>query len=241
MLENVAPASQDFIGSICGRAVDAIDGRPLTNLVLPFANVEVQHFEDVGCVSLFSMQPEADGRFLIDGRERRLLPGAYRVNVRVEDYLPAASGRLRVAHGENADMGDVALAPVPIRIDVITPCVILPGGLCEWDVLVTNRSGGRFSGVAWSIVEVLGAGPAPLRVRFQVDPEGDTPGSPGTLSLEQDESSPLRFALRMPPSVPAGTKLRASVYVGRSPGGPFDPVAEHVACCVVKSADGLTA
>lgn len=235
-LGDIAMEPLSFIGSISGRVVDAVSGAALPGIAPPFSIVELQRCEVFGCVGLVSFQPDFDGNFFIEGPPYQLIPGDYRVIVRAEDYLATESATLTIGTNEHVEFGNVAVDPLPIGFDVITPCVISPRGLCQFDVHLTNRSGRSFGAALWSIVEYYGATSPPVFTRFQIGSKGISDPAPQRFWLAPGETRPFRFAFWVPASVPPGSTVCASVAVGELPTGVFAPISDRFAFCATKDA-----
>ncbi len=232
---DVALAPLSFIGTLTGRLIDATDGMPLTGFGPPFAVVELQRCDFGSCFAVVAILPDLDGRFTLEGVLYQLPPGDYRLVGRAEDYLPGESAIVAIGANEDVEFGDFGLLPQPIQLGAVTPCEIVhPSGICRYSIEIRNRGATRFRGVAWSVIEYFGAGPAPVFTRFQVGEKGVTDATPRKLSIDAGQDALLNFGVRVPSSVPVGSTICASISIGQMPGSVFQPVGERFAFCALK-------
>jgi hypothetical protein len=233
------------IGSISGRAVDALSADPLPGDQEPFAFASLIRCDDPECVSGFSvafLQAGPDGRFTFTSPffGSAILPGTYQVEIAANQYQPSRSAPVEVGEGADVDLGDVAVTPLPLQILDLQPCTsIVPpwgerGARCTYRVRVRNASAQRFPGAAWSTVFAFGIGSPLDFTSFQV-------GDPKTLTLDPGESELVRFTVRIPGTVAVGAFVCPEVFIGTNSRYPyFNSAGQGGFFCVEKDASGLS-
>ncbi len=140
------------IGSISGRVVSAFSGEPLSGIESPYAFAELFRCSNAGCFNYVVFLPiDADGMFRVETDDigAPLEIGSYLVAARAEGYQPAETAPFAVGEAENYDVGDIALAPPPISMINVLPCVDLPaeGGVCRYTVDVHNNTADDIRGL----------------------------------------------------------------------------------------------
>ncbi len=225
-----------LIGSISGRLVDAIDGRPLSGYSPPYPYLYLQRCEEFGCYVVASSSPDDLGRFRFDGVLYLLSPGTYQVIAFAEDYRESRSASIEVGAFKHVGIGDLPITPFPIQFGAVQGCEILVGGgLCEYGIEVLKRGPGHYKGAAWSAVEFYPA-PSYRVTRFQVGRNGASHPAPLKLNLKQGQREMLTFQLEVPASVPDGSFLCATAAVGSDPSPQFDSQGDrYVFCASVQS------
>jgi hypothetical protein len=230
-----------LIGSISGRAVDAVTGEPISGSGPPFASIFLERCDSGGCFIIAGASPDVDGRFVFDGALSFIPPGTFRLRGFAEDYVEAVSAEFPVGAFEDVDTGDFPLTPFPIRFGAVQECQIpFGGGACDYGIEITNRSPDRYRGEAWSIVEVFPPGAA-RNTRFQLGSNGAGMPIPQRINLRQGESMTLSFQLEVPPRVADGTTVCATVTVGRDPVPQFRNQGDRFVFCSVKQSNGFEA
>lgn len=233
------------IGSISGRAVDAVSVGPLPGDREPFAFVNLIRCDDPECTSetfVANQSTGADGRFTFASPffGQPIVPGTYRVEISANQYQPSRSAPVAVAEGADVDLGDVPVTPLPMQFldPQVCDSIVPPSGeaaaRCIYRVRVRNTTAQRFRGAAWSVINAFGIG-SPLD--FTVFPVGD----PKPLTVDAHDSEFVRFSVRIPETVAVGALVCPTILVGTNRRNPFfNTTGRHDFFCVVKDASGLS-
>jgi hypothetical protein len=229
------------IGTVSGRVVDAVTGKPVSGLLPPYALVFLERCENGACYGFAGANPDADGRFQFDGAVFSIPPGTFRLRGFADDYRESVSAEFPLGAFEDLDVGDFPLTPFPIQFGAVEECRIPPGGgPCEFSISAENRGPGRYRGEAWATVETFTPG-ANRNTRFQVGNVGATNPMPQRINLRQGESATLGFRLDVPASVLDGTLFCATITVGREPDPQFQTQGDRFIFCAVKQDGGFEA
>jgi hypothetical protein len=225
------------IGSIAGRAVDALTANPLPGETEPFAFVTLLRCEgDQGCGEVNGQPADPAGRFLFDRdfAGRPLEVGTYQVEVLADQYLGTQTDPFVVGKDEDRDVGDVPLRPFPVQFSNITTCSNLHAktATCRYSVTVTNRTGRRLDAEAWSLVQGFALGTFTDFTEFQT----------GTrqLTLQSEESKVARFEFRIPAEVRVDATICTSLMVSRRHAASFDTVGAAGLFCITKGDAGFS-
>jgi hypothetical protein len=224
------------IDYIAGTITDAASGAPLPGDASPFAFVFLQQCGDFGCIDINWQPAASDGsfRFERDFNGTPLRGGDYVISAGAEQYQFQQTERHTVGEGEALDVGAVGLTPFPVQFSAAQGCTIpSAGGVCNFSVQVTNRTPGRISGKAWSIVNGWQLGSFIGFTTFQTD-------SPLNIRLDPGASQTLRFRFRVRGAVADGAMICSSGSVGQNPDAFFHPVGRGFLFCLVKGEGGLT-
>ncbi|MGH8478716.1 MAG: MSCRAMM family protein [Gammaproteobacteria bacterium] len=233
------------IGSISGRAVDALSAEPLAGDREPFAFVNLIRCDDVACTSGTSVAAQStgpDGRFAFASPffGSAIVPGTYQVEIAANQYQPGRSAPAAVAEGADVDLGDVPVTPVPMQLldPQVCDSIVTPSGeiaaRCTYRVRVRNATAQRFRGAAWSVINAFGIGSPVNFTVFQA-------GEPKKLTLDAGESEVVRFTVRIPETVAVGALVCPSILVGTNRRYPFfNTTGSRDFFCVVKGESGLS-
>lgn len=225
-----------LIGTVSGRAVDAVTGDPVTGFMPPFAVIFLERCETDICFAVAAANPDLDGRFSFDGRIFSIPPGTFRLRGIADDYEESVFPEFAVGAFEDVDVGDFSLTPFPIQFGSVQECQVPPGGgLCEFSITASNRGPGRYRGEAWATVDVSTPG-ASRNTRFQVGNVGATNPMPRRINLQQGEVATLGFQLDVPATVQDGTLVCVTVAVGRDPDPQFNTQGDRFISCALKQA-----
>ena len=227
------------IGSISGRAVDAVSRQPLSGESPTSAEVSLFRcrgddcFEQVGARRL-----GADGRFRFDSDfvGTPLLVGRYKVEIFAPEFPTAARGPFDVGAAQNLDLGDIALTPPPIRLADIRPCVIpAGGGVCRYSVALQNNTTTTLRGTAWSVVDASGLFDGVFRSLFEASAmRGTDTVRRISVAVPARRSRVLTFQFDVPASVPSGTSFCTQVFFGPDPSPLVHPSRQSSLFCVEK-------
>ncbi len=227
-----------FIGSISGRLVDALDGRPLTNSAPDYATLQLRFCPSPGfCNPVAEGVPDSQGRFTIDGRANFLLEGEYIAVGFSAQAEPAETDFFFVAEAENLDLGDIALTPNPIQLSLQQGCGNIPasGGTCRFTLRARNGTNKRMSGYVWAAVEGYGTSSAFSFTRFQLGKVGTANPMPQRFNLKSSQAQLFDFALDIPASVRPGASLCVIGFAGADPAPQLNVQADQgFLLCITK-------
>jgi hypothetical protein len=216
--------------SISGRVVDAVTGNPLPGDTDPFTFVQLLRCPDLRCFEVNAQPADTEGRFQfnLDFFGQLLQVVAF-----ANQYQQGETDLFEVAEGEDRDVGDIPLQPLPVQFFDIVPCENLPseGGRCQYSVRVTNHLATRLDGEAWSMVQAFGIGSFTDFTNFQLKHLQQ-------LRLKSQESREVRFEFRVPSKVRDGAFICTNVFVGERPDAFFDTVGATDLFCISKGTTG---
>jgi hypothetical protein len=100
--------------------IDAVSGTPLRGDVFPFAFVELQRCLDDSCSAreVINSQPtDVEGRFVFtaDFGGVPLTADRYQVAAFADQFQPGQTPPFQLGPGEDHDIGDLPLTPLPIQ------------------------------------------------------------------------------------------------------------------------------
>lgn len=221
------------VGSISGRLVDEVTGRPLSGLGVPYAQVALYGCSAFGCSYWQGQFVQADGTFRFEGSlYYPLPPGRYQIVASADQYQETFGQPFEVADGDHLSHGDFRVKSMPARVDLAQPCAIpAEGGTCQMTMRVTNGSPTRLAGEAWGVVEASWIGSPAQRTRFQV-------GSPRTLSLEPGDSVIVPLTFEVPGTVSNGSYICVNGFAAQRPHA-FNTLGTHPLLCFFKGVDGF--
>lgn len=206
-----------YIGSISGRIVDGVTGKPLAGDREPYTNVYLYRCEEYNGVSCsYSsssgyQQADANGRFHFDstGLYEPLRTGTYGIIVQASQYYPSSFSLFTVGEDEHKDIGDQRLQSFPVRITEIKPCQALPstGGMCRFSLRITNGLTTTLNGANWSIVTATSS-PFVNSSIFQT-------GIPMPFRLAPGAGRTIDFSFRVPAGVPENASFCAETFVSK--------------------------
>lgn len=224
------------IGSIQGRLLDPVTGKPVPLEFLPA--VYLYRCSAVECFEFVSAhQPDSEGRFRFETDDfgNPIPVGMYQVVAAGDQYHEAHTEIFEVGEGEHYRVGAIRIRSFPVRISNVVPCPDLPasGGECEYSVRVWNGLGGRFEGTAWSLAYSVVPDSAADFTEFQTK-------VPVQLQLERGKSKVLRFRFQVPAADGAvGMGICTRMFVGRGGNAFFNTVGYRDLFCMLRNADGF--
>jgi len=221
------------VGSISGRLVDQVTGRPLSGSGAPYAYVTLLYCGPYGCFHRDSRPAQADGTFRFEGTESYpIAPGRYQIMAMADQYQETFGPTFEVADGDHLSVGDFPVKSQPARIELVTACAIpADGGTCRMTMRVTNGAPTRLEGEAWGVVEASWIGSPAQQTRFQV-------GSPRTLSLAPGGSVVLPLTFEVPGSVSNGSYICVNGFAAQRP-HEFNTLGAQPLLCFTKGTDGF--
>ena len=224
-----------LIGSISGRLLDSVTGKPISADFQPL--LQLYNCKEFGCSFMNSQTPDSAGRyrFETDFNSNRLPAGTYQVVAFADQYEQGQTNPFDV--GENINRAvNLRLKSFPVRFSEIQPCVDIPaaGGECIYSVKVTNGSRGTFKGSAWSVVDSSLPDSFTGFTNFQTR-------EPQKISIDQGKSKVLQFKFRVPANNSTfGTYICPQAFVGQGKGPLFNTVGQRGLFCVYRNAGGFT-
>jgi 5-hydroxyisourate hydrolase-like protein (transthyretin family) len=226
------------VGSIRGRAVDALTGDPLAGDAVPFAQVELQSCQTewgVYCYTVAQQDADAAGRF--EFRQQytgQLGEGTYRVRISADQYFTTDSEPFEVADEQHYDAGDVGVKSYPVRLTLEQGCgsIAATGGSCAFSVRVTNGGTAALKADTWMLVRALGLFYPGELTTFPL-------GTAKTVNLAPSASTTLAYTFTAPASLPGGATVCARAYASDKK-NTFAAIGIHDVFCVRKGYDGFT-
>ena len=166
----------------------------------------------------------------------RLTAGSYIITVLAKDYQYFEGEAFEVGEEEDLELGDIQMTPFPISFSDVRACNELPpeGGSCAYSVKITNRSGRRLVGAAWSLIDIWGTGSFTGYTHFQV-------GKLEKFNLFPGSSGEVSFSVRVPGTLIEGSTMCSQVYVGEGRSDQyFNTIGQSYLFCVQKEATGFS-
>ncbi|KAA9130276.1 carboxypeptidase regulatory-like domain-containing protein [Marinihelvus fidelis] len=222
---------KQYIGSIGGQLRDALDGSPIPGIVPPWAWVTLSTCDGPQCFELASTSADENGQFHFDGLYWRVAPGDFWITARADGFSILESATFQVGRDEHVDIGDLHLAPFPVRLGELHHCEPVAGQTCRFGIEVSARTSKRLRAEVWSTVEYVDYTRPVLSTRFQLGRNGVANPAPQSLNLASGETRTVMFELRIPQDAPAGSWVCATIFVGESPFAQFHTLAEQTAFC----------
>lgn len=237
-LGNVQVRPIPVVGSIRGRAIDAVTGDPLAGDAMPFAQVELQSCQTewgLYCYTVSQQDADATGRF--EFRQEyagQLEGGTYRVRISADQYFTTDSETFEVADDQHYDAGDVGVKSYPVRLTLEQGCgsIAATGGSCAFSIRVTNGGTADLKADTWMLVRALGLFYPGELTTFPL-------GTTKTVNLPPSASTTLSYTFTAPASLPGGATVCARAYASDKK-NTFAAIGIHDVFCVRKGYDGFT-
>jgi hypothetical protein len=233
-LGDVALQRVPAVGSISGRLVDEITGKPLSGQGVPYARVELQYCAAWGCYGRETQYVLPDGTFRFEGSTwYPMVPGTYQIVAGAAQYQDTFSETFEVANGQHFTFGDFRVKSMPARVNLVETCALpAAGGTCQVTMRVTNGATTRLEGEAWGMVQASWTGSPAQRTAFQV-------GSPRALSLAPGQSVVLPLTFEVPVNVNDGSYICVTGYAAQRP-HEFNTLGTEPLACFYKGFGGFT-
>jgi hypothetical protein len=237
-LGNLKVSPVPLVGSIRGRAVDAVTGDPLAGDALPFAEVELQSCSTewgLYCYTVARQDADAAGGFNFrQGVSGPLEGGTYRVRISADQYFATESEPFEVADEQHYDAGDLAVKSYPVRLALAQGCAAIPatGGTCDLSVQVTNGGTAELKADTWTLVRAIGFYSVGELTTFPL-------GTTKTVNLAPGASATLAYSFTAPASLQNGATVCARTYASDKK-NTFAAIGIHDVLCLTKGADGFT-
>ncbi|MBS1212851.1 MAG: pilin protein MshA, partial [Proteobacteria bacterium] len=217
----LAISQAETIGSISGRVVDAVIGRPISGSSPLFGSASLVFCDDLSCQFQNSTSLDDQGRFSFntDASGNRLPAGNYIISSFADQYQGGTTDLGTVNAGEDRDAGVIRLQPNPVQFSEVVPCQNLPasGGRCEYAVNIRNTQRNAFKGLAWSNVFAFGTGSFLGGTYFTADKEAIYLAAAGRSGSLQN----FTFRFNVPAKVADFATFCTEVWVGKAGKNPF--------------------
>jgi hypothetical protein len=225
-----------LIGSINGRVIDAVTGMPLSGANALSASAELFKCVAGDCSeNVVSQLLSEQGQFVfnknLDGFPLEV--GTYQIEIFADQYQRASIGPFPVAQGQNLVLGANPVQPWPVQVSNIVPCELPPqGGVCLYNVTLTNTQPTPFGGVAWSIIEADDIGSVAGGTQFMTR----------QYVLNLPPATPVNFAFQfnLPNTVQNGAFICTELVVGQNPGPLFNTTVDMELFCIEKGIQAMT-
>lgn len=237
-LGNIKVSPIPVVGSIRGRAVDAVTGDALAGDALPFAQVELQScWLDWGMYCYTVARQDADAAGGFDFRQGLYGPlegGTYRVRISADQYFTTESDPFEVADEQHYDAGDVGVRSYPVRLTLAEGCAAIPaaGGTCDFSVQVTNGGTADLKADTWTLVRAIGSYSVGELTTF---PAGTTK----TVNLAPAASATIAYSFTAPASLQGGATVCVRTYASDKK-NTFAAIGMHDVLCLRKGTDGFS-
>lgn len=225
-----------LIGSVSGRLVDTMTGKPLSGTSEPHAQVSLDYCDSLyGCYSIAYTWPDADGNFTFTPNSTtRPLSGTYALSYWATQYIPGRTEKFSVGAGEHHNAGNVTIDPVPVRIENIVGCdnIAPEGGICRYSADLISNVAQRTNFQVWSAVRSYTPG-GYTSSSFQ-------PQESKLVLLRYGQSRKVSFSFNVPRNVPADTIICVDIFVARDQRGYYFSSLNqsYSPFCVYKDASG---
>lgn len=222
-----------LIGSISGRLVDKVSGKPLSGVSSPYAQATVLRCDPIyGCSTLGSVQTDAGGYFTFtpDSTPWSMpTPGSYAISYSADQYVSGQTAQFNVGDGEHYNAGNIRVEALPVRIDNIIACnnISPDGGACRYSATITSGLRGKNTFQVWSTVSTY----SPMTLSSVFQPQEAKP-----VDLSYGKSKAVSFNFSVPGNVGAYTAICVNFRVAKDQRGYyFNPLNYHQGFCVYKN------
>lgn len=245
VLPDIAMAPTPVIGSIRGRIIDSVTRAPLSGISTPYAHISIFGCAGLACTSLDGFA-DSMGRFRFDRDQsgRGIVAGAsYNAFVTADQYQQLYKFIAPIDVGVNQDLGNIELVSNPIRFNVLHGCSSVPltGGVCRYEVEITNGIANHVRGSAWATINANGLASFVGGSVFQTGEPQEMNLAAATRKRRSSRTAIFEFAI--PGSVPTYAFICPTFWFGVEPGNPQlyvqGALADYTAC-VQRTATGFT-
>ncbi len=226
-----------MIGSVSGRLVDAITGKPLSGSADTYASARLLQCDTWGCYKPVAYaSPGEDGTFRFESQSPYgdgIPAGTYVVAYGADQYISGQTAQFSVGEGKSHNVGTIKVQPVPLRLLVGPDCGSIParGGTCKYTLKLVNSQNKSMSLRIWSTVETWNP-MAPSSSSFQ-------PQDAQKVRLRPRASQVATFSFDVPKNVAAYTSICTEFYVADDAKGFYFAATNHLyGLCVQKDASG---
>ncbi len=238
-------APTPVIGSIRGRIIDSVTHAPLSGVSVPYAHISIFGCAGFACTSLDGFA-DSMGRFRFDRDQsgRGIVAGAsYNAFVTADQYQQLFKFIAPLDVGANQDLGDIELVSNPIRFNVLHGCSSIPltGGVCRYEVEITNGIASGVRGSAWAMITANGVASFVSSSAFQTGEPQEMNLAAATRKRRSSRTATFEFAI--PGTVPTYAFICPTFWFGVDPVNPQLYVQGSLAAyadCVQRTATGYT-
>jgi 5-hydroxyisourate hydrolase-like protein (transthyretin family) len=235
-LGDVALTPLPLIGSISGKLVDKVTGKPVPQAFMP--TLALHRCTNGDCSEFVnSLVPDSLGRFRfdVDYYGNPIPVGTFQIRAYADQYQEFQGDPFTVGQAEHKNVGNIRLTSFPIRFSEIRVCSEIPaaGGDCVYSVKITNGLPTKLEGSAWSLV----SGYLPDSFAGYTDFQ---PGDKQELGLDPGKSRTLQFRFIVPANRSSyGTFICTQVFVGKGNNSTFNTIGFRDLFCVLRNATGF--
>jgi hypothetical protein len=227
--------------SIGGRVVDVHSGMPLPGEEEPWASVYLYRCPEWSstCDEYANSQTtDAEGRFRFetDYRGFPLAAGRYSLSINAQNYIELVTEPFDTPADEDFDLGDIALTPYPVRMELVEACAGLPaeGGQCRFKMEISNLQPTPLRGAAWGVVHAYDLDALVSYSEFQFAQRQHLRLGPGS-------SKVVTFTLPLPENQTLFTSLCPVVFFGETVNDPYyNPMAVNYPFCLYREEGGFS-
>jgi hypothetical protein len=245
VIPDIAMTPTPVIGSIRGRIMDSVTRAPLFGISVPYAHISIIGCNSFGACSFLDGFADSMGRFRFDHDQsgRGIVAGAaFNAFVSADQYQEVFQFIPPIDVDANLDLGDIQLVSNPIRFNVVQGCSSIPltGGVCKYEVEITNGIASPVRGSAWAIITANGLTSFVTNSAFQTGDPQDMNLAPATRKRRSSRTATFEFAI--PGSVPTYAFICPTFWFGVDPNPQLNVQGSLYAytACVQRTATGYT-
>ena len=235
-LGDVALTPFPLIGSISGKLVDKVTGKPVSPTFGP--SLALYRCIDGYCEQFVnSLVPDSLGRFRFDADYfgNPIPVGTFQIRAYADQYQEFQGDPFIVGEAENKNIGNIGLISFPIRFSEIQPCAEIPtsGGECLFTVRIWNGMDRNLTGKTWSLASGFLPGTFAGYTDFQIR-------NPQDLDLGKGKSRVFSFRFDVPSNNTSyGTFLCTRLFVGEGGQALLNTIGFRNLFCVLRNASGF--
>ncbi len=244
VIPDIAMVSIPVIGSISGRIVDSVTHAPLSGVSPPYAHLSLFGCSGFAC-SFVSGYADSSGRFKFDHDEsgRGIVANAsFSLYVAADQYQQLFTTVAPIGAGVNQNLGDIQVVSYPIRFGVLQGCSNVPvtGGVCQYEVEITNGTASTVLGQAWATIQAFSLGSFAGGSLFQTGQPQEMYLAGATRTAPSSHTASFSFAI--PGTVPIYAFICPTFWfgVGANPQLYTQGSMQDFANCVHRTATGFT-
>jgi len=244
VIPDIAMTPTPVIGSIRGQITDSVTRAPLSGIGVPYAHISISGCNAFGACTFLDGFADSMGRFRFDRDQsgRGIVAGAaYNAFVTADQYQEVIQFIPPIDVGANVDLGKIALVSNPIRFNLVQGCSSIPltGGVCRYEVEITNGIASQVRGSAWATITASGLASFVSSSVFQTGDPQEMNLAPATRKRRSSRTATFEFAI--PGSVPTYAFICPTFWFGVDPANPQLYVQGSLSAypaCVQRTATG---
>jgi hypothetical protein len=245
VVPDIAMSPVPRLGSIKGRIIDAVTHAPLSGVGAPHAFVSFDGCAGFSC-SYFAGYTDDMGRFKFttDNSGRGILANAtLEAFPTADQYQSGYKSVGPFTNGAAIDLGDIPLSSNPIRFSILQGCSSVPasGGVCAYEIQMTNGSASAVQGQAWASINAFGLSSFVQSSTFQTGDPQPLNLAAATRTFRASRIAHFEFAI--PGNVPISAFICPTFWFGSDPVDPQLNVLgayQDYTSCVQRTASGYT-